>query len=271
MFTNSGGGFVFTDVTPGSLRVDIVIPNEGTANVAWAFTSPLAGYRQVTLGAGGTVTGVFFGLQNLADKDWGDLPDSYGTTAAENGPSAKVVPGFQLGAILDGDVNGQPSPDASRDDSDDGVHVVSNGGILVKGVNTLEVTVQGIGGLLTGWMDFNGDGHFDETERLQWSLNGASLGGEADLNPGTYNLQITIPANAVNGPIAARFRWGEQGLSFLGPSVIGEVEDYFFGLNYIYGDYNRDGTVDLADYSLWRHQMGTHVTFGVNQRDSNPH
>ncbi|HEX4413779.1 MAG TPA: dockerin type I repeat-containing protein [Lacipirellulaceae bacterium] len=204
-----------------------------------------------------------FGLQNLADKDWGDLPDSYQTTAAAGGPSHVVVPGFQLGPSIDGEVNGVPTPDASGEgqvgDDDDGVHIVSNGGILVKGVNTLNVMVEGIGGLLTGWMDFNGDGHFDESERLVWSLNGVSLGGEADINPGTYNLQITVPQNAVNGPIAARFRWGEQGLSFSGPAAIGEVEDYLFGLNYIYGDYNRDGKVDLADYSIWRHENGTTV------------
>src|SRR4029079_9864486 len=129
------------------------------------------------------------------------------------------------------------------------------------GVNTLEVTVFGVGGLLTGWMDLNNDGHFDETERLTWSLNGNSLGGEADLNPGTYDLQVTIPANAVDKrPIAARFRWGEQGLSFDGPAQIGEVEEYYFGLNYLAGDYNRDGMVDQADYNLWRKTTGQSVT-----------
>jgi hypothetical protein len=120
--------------------------------------------------------------------------------------------------------------------------------------------VFGVGGLLTGWMDFNNDGHFDESERLSWSLNGNSLGGEADLNPGTYDLQITIPGSAVDKrPIAARFRWGEQGLSFDGPAQIGEVEDYYFGLNYLAGDYNRDGMVDQADYNLWRKTTGQTV------------
>jgi len=28
----------------------------------------------------------------------------------------------------------------------------------------------------------------------------------------------------------------------------------------VYGDYNRNGTVDQADYSVWRHQMGQSVT-----------
>ena len=169
--------------------------------------------------------------------------------------------GFQLGATIDGEVNGQPGAGATNDTSDDGVKVVSNGGVLKTGTNTLEVTVFGVGGLLTGWMDFNNDGHFDESERLTWSLNGVDKGGEADLNPGTYDLQITIPAGTVDHrPIAARFRWGEQGLSFSGPAEIGEVEDYYFGLNFLAGDYNRDGVVDQADYNMWRKQTGQTVT-----------
>jgi hypothetical protein len=73
-------------------------------------------------------------------------------------------------------------------------------------------------------------------------------------------LEITIPANAVDGPLASRFRWGEQGLSFFGPSAIGEVEDYYFGLNFLFGDFNRNGTVDGADYVTWRSQLNQNVT-----------
>ena len=262
--TSSLGTYFFANVQPGIVRLDVVIPNEFTDDAAWSLTTPSFGYREVAVGAGGALTNVFFGLDNRADKDWGDLPNSYQTTAAANGPSHVVVPGFQLGPSIDGEVNGVPTPLATGEgqvgDDDDGVHIVSNGGVLMKGTNTLNVMVEGVGGLLTGWMDFNGDGHFDESERLQWSLNGTSLGGEADINPGTYNLQITIPATTANGPIAARFRWGEQGLSFSGPAAIGEVEDYFFGLNYIFGDYDRNGVVNQADYNVWRHQKGTTVT-----------
>jgi hypothetical protein len=261
VLTGTNGSFFFSNVTPGIYRIDVVIPNEGTPNASWDITSPTVGYRDVQLLPGATITGVAFGLESLADSDWGDLPDSYLTTKAVNGPSAKVQLGFQLGATVDGEVNGQPGPGATNDTSDDGVKVISNGGVLKSGVNTLEVTVFGVGGYLTGWMDFNNDGHFDDSERLVWSLNGTSLGGEADLNPGTYDLQITIPAGTVDHrPVASRFRWGEQGLTFSGPSQIGEVEDYYFGLNFLAGDYNRDGTVDQADYNVWRKQNGQNVT-----------
>ncbi len=261
--TGSNGSFFFPNLTPGLYRIDVVIPNEGTPAAAWSITAPAVGYREVQLAAGEAVTGVKFGLDNLADNDWGDLPDTYGTTAAANGPHHLVTPGFHLGASADGEVNGMPTPGATGEglvgDNDDGVIVVSNGGVLKKGVNTLRVTVAGVGGLLTGWMDFNGDGHFTESERLTWTLNGNNLGGEADINPGTYDLQITIPASAVDGALASRFRWGEQGLSFVGPSAIGEVEDYFFGLNYLFGDYNHNGVVDNGDYTVWRRTQGQSV------------
>jgi GEVED domain len=224
----------------------------------------MLGYHLVELGEGGNITGLNFGLENRAVDDWGDLPDSYKTTAANNGPHHTVVPGFHLGLGVDGEVDGIPTNLASGEgltgDNDDGVLIVSNGGVLKTGTNTLRVTVAGVGGLLTGWMDFNNDGHFDESERLTWSLNGTSLGGEADLNPGTYDLQITVPSNTGTGPIAARFRWGEQGLTFTGPAVIGEVEDYRFGLNFLFGDYNRNGTVDQADFNVWRSTLGQTVT-----------
>ena len=196
--TSSNGSYFFADVTPGFVRIDVVIPNEGTADAAWSMTSPAAGFRTVNLGAGGSIIGLNFGVDNRADSDWGDLPDSYGTSAGTNGPRHFVVPGFQLGAGIDGEINGIPTLLADGEgisgDDDDGVVIVSNGGVLVKGVNTVRVTVSGVGGLLTGWMDFNADGQFDESERLIWSLNGTNLGGEADLNPGTYNLQVTVPA-----------------------------------------------------------------------------
>jgi subtilisin family serine protease len=265
VLTGINGTFFFSNVQPGIYRIDIVIANEGTPNASWAITSPTVGYRDVQLLPGATITGVTFGLDSLADSDWGDLPDSYLTTSAVNGPSHKVQLGFQLGATLDGEVNGQPGPGATNDTSDDGVKVISNGGVLKSGVNTLEVTTFGVGGLLTGWMDFNNDGHFDESERLLWTggdpLHLNTNAPEADLPAGTWDLQVTIPAGAVDHrPVASRFRWGEQGLSFTGPAEIGEVEDYYFGLNFLLGDYNRDGIVDQADYNLWRKQLGQSVT-----------
>lgn len=262
--TASNGSYSFSNVAPGTIRIDIVIADEGTPAAFWALTTPSLGYFSIDLGPGGSVSGFTFGLKSRADSDWGDLPDSYGTYLASNGPRHFITGGFQLGPSIDGEVNGIPTANASGEgitgDDDDGVVIVSNGGVLRRGENTLRVTVQGVGGLLTGWMDFNADGHFDESERLTWKLNGANLGGEADINPGTWDLTVTIPSTAVEGQMASRFRWGEQGLSFLGPALVGEVEDYMFSIVSLIGDYNRDGFVDQADYNVWRAQKGQNVS-----------
>jgi hypothetical protein len=162
-----------------------------------------------------------------------------------------------LGANISGEVNGQPGAGGNSDTADDGIAVV--GGILQPGENTIQVTVSGVGGSLTGWIDWNKNGQFSASERLIWSdLEGNVLGGEADLEPGTHQLVISSPG--VNGPLAARFRWGEQGLNFSGPATIGEVEDYFLQSSttaMLLGDYSNDGKVDMGDYIVWRKANGT--------------
>ncbi|MEX2167993.1 MAG: S8 family serine peptidase [Pirellulales bacterium] len=253
MSADGNGAFSFPDVEVGLIRVDIV------HDASWQLTTPAIGYREVQLGPGGTVTGVLFGLKNLAASDWGDLPNSFTTLQSINGPSHVVVPGFHLGAKIDGEVNGIPSANADGDDAigndDDGVLIVSNGGLLQPGINTLQVTVAGLGGLLNGWIDFDGDGNFDDDPDEQ-------VFDETDLNPGTYLLSIFAPQNLVGGTLGARFRWGEEGLSYTGPAVIGEVEDYMWASTaqqplVLPGDYNDNGIVDDLDKAVWFGTFGS--------------
>jgi subtilisin family serine protease len=260
--SNSNGSYFLQSVPSGTHRVTVL-----TTGTSYVPTVPSSGVRTVVLNNGQTLTGILFGLENLADSDWGDLPDSYSTLDGSNGPRHFIQQHFRLGANISGEVNGQPSAGANTDTSDDGVVVV--GGTLVAGVNTLQVTVNGVGGSLTGWIDWNMNGTFEANERLIWSQNGSSLGGEADLGPGMHNLQITSPG--VLGPVAARFRWGEAGLDFFGPAAIGEVEDYYLASSNVVailaGDYNSDGNVDSADYVVWRRHNNTNT---VLPNDSTP-
>ena len=125
------------------------------------------------------------------------------------------------------------------------------GGILTPGVNTLHVTVFGVGGLLTGWMDFNNDGQFDgDTEKLdldaQWRQPGQGSGSQSG------NLRS---ANHDPGQrsISGRLRRGSVGVSqafrSLAPPKSAKSRITSSRLNSTPGDYNHDGIVDQADFN----------------------
>jgi subtilisin family serine protease len=267
--TNSNGAYTFSNIAPGTVRVDVVI------NEPYQMTFPQAGYRTVTVVAGQVAQGVNFGVRNLATHDFGDLVGDGFHTYGPNAASHFVVPGFQLGPRIDGEVRSRvlvESPPGSgiylpnlnlhgigddqevneaNFDDEDGVVLV--GGVLRPGTNTLIVTVQGVGGYLQGWIDFNNNGTFDPNEQVFQDL---------DINPGTYQLLVTAPQNLSEDPIAARFRWGTGGINFFGPDIIGEVEDYIFLTDLTPaplppGDYNGDYLVNIADQQLWKQTFGS--------------
>ncbi|MEM6455491.1 MAG: GEVED domain-containing protein, partial [Acidobacteriota bacterium] len=98
--------------------------------------------------------------------DFGDAPDTYGTTRAMGGPQHAVIAGYSLGASVDVEPDGQPNMAASGDGADeDGVVVV--GGLPMACTTGNELTVAltdsaGLGAaLLDAWIDWNGDGDFD--------------------------------------------------------------------------------------------------------------
>jgi hypothetical protein len=153
---------------------------------------------------------------------------------------AEGSPGY---APEDGEVGPQPTANADGDDNsanddENGVEIVKDpilnpSGVLLPGSadsgrTVLQVSVTGVGGLLTGWIDFNKDGHFSSDEKLTWQDPEGNLVQEVDLNPGTSQLGIEVPSDVAAGQLGARFRWGPAGLDYYGPESIGEVEDYFF-------------------------------------------
>ena len=176
-FTASNGSFVLDNVTPGSnIWIDVDIANEGTSNAAVDLDATLGGRRWPPRGQR------IRRRYELRRHVWYVRPDRrrLGRFAhcklwrPTMDLTTKSSPGFKLGELNSGEVNGMASA-TSTADTDDGVVVV--GGVLKPGVNTLQVTVHGVGGVLTGWMDFNGDAGFDgfsNSEQLIWTLNGTA-------------------------------------------------------------------------------------------------
>ncbi|MEC7121147.1 MAG: CshA/CshB family fibrillar adhesin-related protein, partial [Pseudomonadota bacterium] len=159
-----------------------------------------------------------------AGCDHGDAPASYG--APTHTQSLNVFMGATYG---DADAGAQPSANADGDDLDgiddeDGVVIAA----LTQGQTaTLDVSVNGAGGYLQGWIDWNNNGVFDAAEQIITNLQDNAVG---DTNPaaGTIAVSITVPNNAVaNTPTYARFRWSTQvSLTATGLSNNGEIEDY---------------------------------------------
>ena len=162
-----------------------------------------------------------------AGVDLGDAPAGYGA------PSHGVP--FTVQSFL-----GRLAPDADADplhglaaDGDDlgGVDDEESVSLpaLAQGVTvTLEVAVTGPG-VLQGWIDFDGDGLFEDAagERIATDRLDDASGDDNVAGDGTIQVRVPVPADATTAQTYARFRFATE--SLLGPdgfSEDGEVEDY---------------------------------------------
>jgi hypothetical protein len=179
--------------------------------------------RLISVVTGEVSEGVNFG--HRPEFDYGDAPARYPTLSSKGGPVHGFVPDFFLGSAIDGEADGIPGNDGMGDDSD-GISD-DDGVIFLTGLQpgeTAEIAVfakqlRVSPGYLQGWLDFNGDG--------DWQDAGEQIFKNKRLANGTNLLTIDVPANATTRPTAARFRWGfEPNLSYTGRSLGGEVEDY---------------------------------------------
>lgn len=170
-------------------------------------------------------------------SDWGDNPDSYGTTSASGGARHHIiVDGPFLGSALQAETDGQPTADATGDgDEEDGVTAVVDGNWIAGSTQSIEVEVGNApgGALLAGWFDWNGDGDFDDAgEFFFWNVT-----------EGTNTLDLTVGSGFdwQTDSLYTRFRLFSSGATapggslsqadFVGTADDGEVEDYLFVAN----------------------------------------
>ncbi|MBE9066394.1 hypothetical protein IQ260_06985 [Leptolyngbya cf. ectocarpi LEGE 11479] len=146
--------------------------------------------------------------------DFGDAPTtSYGSVAHT------LVPGSYLGTGRSIDATDYDSANADAD-TDDGVQLSGTnlqGETLTAGETvSLDITTAG-GGVLNAWIDWDGDGDFDEPNE--------QVATDANISGGT--LSVPVPSNATTGTTYARFRYSsDPGLGPTGSASDGEVEDY---------------------------------------------
>ncbi len=138
--------------------------------------------------------------------------------SAQDG-AASAPTGPTLGFTRDSEPDGQQSTYADGDGADeDGV---SFSPIAMGLMATATISVNGIVGstptYLSGWIDFNGDGDFEDAGEKFFSVTVTSIG--------SYPASFAVPDSS--GPLYARFRLStQQNLGATGEAPDGEVEDY---------------------------------------------
>ncbi len=197
-----------------------------------------------------TVTGVddldltidFFTSVDVDENlfDFGDLPAVYGNTTLVNNGAGHLNPGttIQLGALVDSEVDGQPSADASADGADeDGVAFT---GVWNDNTGDVDVTVGGaVNGCLSAWLDwhdggfaFNPDGDFNDALE--------NIIDNQPVSPGVNSFSFTVLGFDSTQTLFARFRLvpdrdndgvctDQAAVLPTGLTQDGEVEDYDIG------------------------------------------
>ncbi|QFU74582.1 LruC domain-containing protein [Halioglobus maricola] len=183
--------------------------------------------------------------------DFGDAPDSYGTSFAKNGPRHQLEEGgVILGTRIDSEVQPPSAPesdDSVGSDDEDGVSFITD---LAAGETAL-ISIKATGaGYVNAWIDYNDNGSFDTSEKI---LDGRYI------NNGSQIISFDVPADISTGDTWARFRISSSpSLPAVGGAADGEVEDYevsLFGRRVTTSYYPAaNSSVTLAYEDLWPRQ-----------------
>ncbi len=220
--------FESVDVTGSQVTF---VSDQVTVDLNASFELQTEYYVVVDAGAIEDATGLPFG--GITDKthwnfhvneghDFGDAAAPYPTAVADQGPRHEAK-GPSLGA-RDIEFAGVPS---ANFDSDDLTGIDDEEAITVVSIQpgqqnaVIEVDVQNApsGALLDAWIDFDNDGF--------WGGAGEQIADSVAVVNGSNSILFDVPADAVDGALAARFRLSSAGdLGFIGDAVDGEVEDH---------------------------------------------
>ncbi len=161
-------------------------------------------------------------LMQAADTDYGDAPVSYGIAGhsllSRNYAWLGTAPDAELSQLFSDEADGD---DRTGTDDEDGVYIPD----LVQGARAtivcdavLNLSLNAI--FLNGWIDWNGNGEFEEgAERIVANVRVSRTG--------KININITVPADAIGSRHTfARFRIGPRLEQPTGIAAFGEVEDY---------------------------------------------
>ena len=201
---------------------------------------------------------------SVASMDFGDAPQT-GTafpTTLPDGARHVLGSTLFLGAGVDGELDGQPDATATGDDnSGDDEDGISFAGLQAGGSATITATAISVGGFLNAWIDFSGDGDWDDV--------GEHVLVDRSLSTAVTNLTIPVPAGATLAPTFARFRLtASPGYSYGGLAPDGEVEDYQLTIAAAFSRSLRTATDELVGGQLWNEIFADKWGGAVTKSDS---
>ncbi len=214
-------------------------------------TDTVIGARFGSAGNGADIFGVFGTSSNPGIlRDYGDAPDSYGTLEASSGPRHVLNNRIYIGTTPDFDPDGEPSAlaDAASDEDPTDSITLPNPPTPLGPEDTYSVTVTvnnltGSNALLCGWIDFNDDGSFANTDGSAGASNAeraCTSVADGSISTGFFPTEVTLdfilPNDIVEQPpgdefFLARFRittdWTTAAdASPQGDASDGEIEDH---------------------------------------------
>jgi len=210
-------------------------------------------------------------------EDYGDAPDSYGTTDASGGAKHSVSNDIYLGATKpDPDADGVPGLAANSDDTnaggddEDGVATLP---ILSHLDNSYSTTVNATNNTtnparLIAWIDFDGNGIFDNDEAAVRTIPSGTTAGSFTIN------WSSIPSDIQQGNTYLRLRFTTDGINAgeaKGAKLDGEVEDYAMtitssGANVtgrVYIDANSSASEDVGEAGIGSTVVVLYDTLGA--------
>lgn len=220
----------------------------------------------------------------IGQFDWGDAPASYGTDSTpcncvdelnEVGPHHLIVAGLQIGDAPTPTADGEPSALAQGSGSDEdnsfpGPLPVLSDVATEYSISLLVTNTTGSDAELVGWIDFDGNGFFDNDEGATVTVpNGAtsatltwsSIPGDITDGVSYLRLRITSDSSVATGNAATSLPFGF--------AFNGEIEDHLLEIvvGYDYGDApNSYGT--LAASGGPRHRINPDLFIGAIAPDA---
>lgn len=287
--------------------VSAIVPSAATSASlsGWSFAALPAGttYLRLRLTTDPSITTATSGgaafdgevedhLVVIGTLDFGDAPDTYSTNITigddgvggfdEVGPSHGISANLYMGVLPDGETDGQPSVSADGDDTnatDDETGSISSFPPLTPSDDTYTLSVNltnssGADAELVGWIDFDGNGFYDNDESssvtvpdsstsidLVWS----SIPGDINVGATFLRLRLTSDSSIATGIASTSAPKGQ--------ATDGEVEDHAITVAtaYDYGDapdtYGTDAT-DGGEGFGPRHIISPQIYLGAYAPDS---